>query len=49
MMPFASVCYKGTKLLVDLYLELYTLCTSHTGILKNRNAAIIAIKAFLSV
>ena len=35
MMPFGSECCKGSKLLVDLFLESYTRCTSHNGILKN--------------
>ena len=29
MMPFGSECCKGSKLLVDLFLESYTRCTSH--------------------
>ena len=49
MMPFKSECCKGSKLLVDLFLEMYTRCTTHNGILKNCTVAIIAIKAFLSV
>ena len=49
MMPFASECYKGSKLVVDLFLESYTQCTTHNGILKNCTVALIAIKAFLSV
>ena len=46
---FGSECYKGSKLLVDLFLESYTSCTSHNGILKNCTVANIAIKAFLRV
>ena len=49
MMPFGSECCKGSKLLVDLFLESYTRCTSNNGILKNCTVANIAIKAFLSV
>ena len=49
MMPFRSECCKGSKLLVDLFLELYTRCTTHNGILKNCTVANIAIKAFLRV
>ena len=48
MMPFGSECCKGLTL-VDLFLESYTRCTSHNGILKNCTVANIAIKAFLSV
>ena len=39
MMPFGSECCKGSKLLVDLFLESYTRCTSHNGILKNCTVA----------
>ena len=35
MIPFGSECCKVSKLLVDLFLESYTRCTSHNGILKN--------------
>ena len=49
MMPFGSECCKGSKLLVDLFLESYTRCTTHNGILKNCTVANIAIKAFLRV
>ena len=53
MMPFGSECCKGSKLVVylflDLFLESYTSCTSHNGILKNCTVANIAIKAFLRV
>ena len=49
MMPFRSECWKGTKLHVDLFLELYTRRTTHNGILKNGTVASIAIKAFLRV
>ena len=49
MMPFGSECCKVSKLLVDLFLESYTRCNSHNGILKNCNVANMAIKAFLSV
>ena len=49
MMPFGSECCKGTKLLVDSFLESYTMCTNHNGILKNCTVANIAIKAFLRV
>ena len=55
MMPFGSECCKGSKLLVDLFLEWYTRlfpytrCTTHNGILKNCTVANIAIKAFLRV
>ena len=43
MMPFGSECCKGTKLLVDSFLESYTMCANH-GILKNCTVANIAIK-----
>ena len=49
MVPFGSECCKGSILFVDLFLESYTRCTSHNGILKNCTVANIAIKAFLSV
>ena len=49
MMPFGSECCKGSKLLVDLFLESYTRCTSHNGISKNCTVATTAIKAFLRV
>ena len=49
MIPFASECCKCSKLLVDLFLDSYTRGTTNNVILKNRTAAIIAIKAFLSV
>ena len=49
MMAFGSECCKGPITLVDLFLESYTRCTSHNGILKNCTVANIAIKAFLSV
>ena len=49
MMPFGSECCKGSKLVVDLFLESYTRCTSHNGVLKNCTVANIAIKAFLRV
>ena len=49
MMPFGSECCKGSKLLVDLFLESYTRYTTHNRILKNRTVANIAIKAFLRV
>ena len=49
MMPFGSECCKGSELLVDLFLESYTRCTTHNGILKNCTVANIAIKAFLRV
>ena len=51
MMPFGSECCEGSKLLVDLYLflESYTSCTTHNGILKNCTVANIDIKAFLMV
>ena len=49
MMPFGSECCKGSKLHVDLFLEPYTRCTTHNGILKNGTVANIAIKAFLRV
>ena len=50
MMPFGSECCKGSKLLVDLFLESYTRCTSHNGISKKVcTVANIAIKAFLRV
>ena len=48
MMPFGSECCKVSKLLVDLFLESYTRCTSHNGILKNCTVD-IAIKASLRV
>ena len=41
MMPFVSECCKGSKLLVDLFLESYTRCTTHNGILNKCNVAII--------
>ena len=47
MMPLGSECCKGSKLLVDLFLESYTRRTTHNGILKNCTVANIAIKAFL--
>ena len=49
MMPFGSECCKGSKVHVDLFLESYTTCTTHNGILKNCTVASIAIKAFLRV
>ena len=49
MMPFGSECCKGSKLHVDLFLESYTMRTTHNGILKNCTVAITAIKAFLRV
>ena len=49
MMPFRSECCKVSKLRVDLFLESYTRCTTHNGILKNCTVANIAIKAFLMV
>ena len=49
MMPLGSECCKGSKLLVDLFLESYTRRTTHNGILKNCTVASIAIKAFLRV
>ena len=49
MMPFGSECWKGSKLVVDLFLESYTRCTSHNGILNNGTVGNIAIKAFLRV
>ena len=49
MMPLRSECCKGSKLLVDLFLESYTRRTTHNGILKNCTVANIAIKAFLRV
>ena len=49
MMPFRSECFKGSKLLVDLFLESHTRRTTHHGILKNCIVANIAIKAFLRV
>ena len=49
MMPFRSECCKGSKLHVDLFLESYTMRTTHNGILKNCTVANIAIKAFLRV
>ena len=49
MMPFGSKCCEGYNLYVDLFLELYTRCTTHNGILKNFTVANIAIKAFLRV
>ena len=49
MMPFGSECCKGSKLLVDLFLEWYTRCATHNGILKNCSEANKAIKAILRV
>ena len=49
MMPLGSECCKGSKLLVDFYLESYTRRTTHNGILKNCTVANTAIKAFLRV
>ena len=49
MMPLVSECCKGSKSLVDLFLEWYTRRTTHNGILKNCTVANIAIKAFLTV
>ena len=49
MMPFESECCKGSKLLVDLFLESHTTCTTHNGILTNCTVGNIAIKAFLRV
>ena len=49
MMPFSSECCKCSKLHVDLFLESYTTCATHNGILKNCTVANIAIKAFLRV
>ena len=34
MMPLVQNVAKVSKLLVDLFLESYTRCTSHNGILK---------------
>ena len=34
MMPFGSECCKGAKLLVDLFLESYTRCTTQNGMLQ---------------
>ena len=47
MIPFGSECSKGSKLLVDLFLESYTSGTTHNGILKNSAVANIGIEAFL--
>ena len=49
MIPFGSECSKGAKLLLDLFLQSYTRCTTHNEILKNCTVANIAIKAFLRV
>ena len=49
MMPFGSECCKGSKLIVDLFLESYTICTTDNGTLKNCTVANIAINAFLRV
>ena len=49
MMPLGSECCKGSKFLLDLFLESYTKRTTHNGILKNSTVANIAIKAFLRV
>ena len=59
MMPFGSECCKGSKLLLDLFLEyarctqwnLKKRCTTHNGrcLEKNCTVANIAIKAFLRV
>ena len=49
MMPFGSECCKVSKLLVDSFLESYTRCTSHNGILNNCAVANIAIKDLLRV
>ena len=49
MMPFGSEYCKGSKLRVDLFLDSYTSCTTHKGILKNFTLDSIAIKAFLRV
>ena len=49
MMAFGSECCKGSITLVDLFLESYTRCTSHNGILKNGTVGNIAIKDFLRV
>ena len=53
IVPFGSECCKGSKLHVDLFLDLflesYTRRTTHNGILKNCTVANIAIKAFLRV
>ena len=49
MMLFASDCCKVSKLLVDLFLESYTRCTSLNGILINCVVSEIAIESFLSV
>ena len=57
MMPFGSFTCgfvsgercKDSKLHVDLFLESYTMRTTHNGILKNCTVANIAIKAFLRV
>ena len=49
MMPFGSECCKGSKLLVNLFLESYTSYTTHNGIFKNCTVANIAVKAFLRV
>ena len=43
MLPFGSEYCKGSKLHVDLFLELYTRRTTHDGILKNCTVATIAI------
>ena len=49
MMPLGSECCKGSKSLVDLFLESYTRRTTHNGVLKNCTVANIAIKDFLRV
>ena len=49
MMPFGSELFKGSKLLVGLFLESYTRCTTHNGIFKNCTVANIAIEALLRV
>ena len=49
MMPLGSEFCKGSKLLVDLFLEWYRRRTTHNLILKNCTVANIAIKAYLRV
>ena len=49
MMPLGSECCKGSKLLVDLFLESYTRHSTQNGFIKNCTVANIAIKAFLRV
>ena len=49
MMPLGSECCKGSKLVVDLFLQSYTRRTTQNGTLKNCTVASIAIKSFLRV